>query len=415
MKIETKSQPISYYQVGKAYKSAKKGGKAVGVDGESMLQFEERINDNLYKLWNRMTSGSYTPPAVRRHEIPKEDGSKRLLGIPTVSDRIAQKVAKDYMEPKLEWIFHASSFGYRPGKDAHQAIRQCIDNCRKYDWVIDLDIRRFFDNLDHELLMRALKVHFKEKWVQMYVERWLQAPIEDLEGKQKPNEKGTPQGGVISPLLSNLFLHYALDQWLEKYYPAIKFERYADDMVIHCVSYEQAEQLLTKIKERLETLKLEVHPIKTKIVYCKRGKSKINYPVVSFDFLGHQFKPIKSMTKSGRKFLSYGCQISQSSSKKIVRVLKEMAIHKKTGHTIRELADLLNPKVRGWINYYSRYGGGKFKYLLHLLNIRLCKWVKWRYKLRFRTGKMISKMLAFYKETPGMFVHWSLVKPLRAK
>ena len=415
MKIETKSQPVEYYWVAKAYRSVKKGGQAVGVDEQSMKDFERKLNDNLYKLWNRMSSGSYMPPPIREHEIPKTDGQKRKLGIPTVSDRIAQRVVKDYMEPKLEKVFHPSSYGYRPGRNAHQALQSCMENCWKYSWVIDLDIKGFFDNIDHELLMRAVRHHFKEKWVLLYVERWLKAPIIQEDGRQQAREKGTPQGGVVSPLLANLFLHYAIDHWLKNCNPEIRFERYADDCVLHCHSKFEAETLLDKLKERLESLKLRLHETKTKIVYCKQSRRQEKFSEISFTFLGHYFRPNKVRTKEGRNFLSFGPEIGKSAAKGIIAELRRMQIHRRTGSTIEQLAQELNPKLQGWISYYRSFGGGKFKYILHLLNIRLLKWVRWRYKLQGRTGKIISKMLGFYQANPKLFAHWKMgIKPMRA-
>jgi len=415
MNIETKSQPIDYYQVAKAYRQVKRGGKASGVDGQSMLDFEIRLNDNLYKLWNRMTSGSYMPPPIRAHEISKSDGTKRKLGIPTVGDRIAQRVVKNYMEPRLEAIFQPDSYGYRPGRNAHQALESCLRNCREYSWVIDLDIKGYFDNIDHELLMQAVRHHFKEKWVLMYVERWLKAPIIQKDGKKEARGQGTPQGGVISPLLSNLFLHYGLDKWLSVNHSHIRYERYADDMVVHCRSRVEAEELLVKLKARLVALKLRVNEAKTKIVYCKRGTRKEKYPEVSFTFLSHHFRPYKARTRTGKYFLSFGPQIGTRAAKKIVSELRGMRIHKKTRTTLNELAEELNPKLRGWINFFGKYGGRKFKYVLHLLNTRLFKWVRWRYKLKGRTGKIIEKLNLFYKRSPNLFAHWQFgLRPLRA-
>lgn len=416
MQIATKSQPVDYYQVARAYRQVKKGGKAVGIDGQSMVAFEKRINDNLYKLWNRMTSGSYMPPGIREHEIPKSDGRKRKLGIPTIGDRIAQRVVKNYMEPRLEKIFLSGSYGYRGGRNAHQAIESCIYNTREYSWVIDLDIQGYFDNIDHELLMQAVRRHFEEKWVLLYVERWLKVPIIRPDGREERRSKGTPQGGVISPLLSNLFLHYVFDAWFSLHYKGLKFERFADDIVVHCRSRQEAEELLTSLRERFLACKLTINEAKTKIAYCKRAGRKESYSEVSFNFLGHCFRPYKARTKRGECFLSFGPHIGQAAAKKITRELRGMQIHRKTGKSLSELAEELNPKIRGWINYFGRYGGNRFNYVLHLLNIRLCKWVKWRYKLRGRTGRVIGKMKRFYEERPKLFAHWCFgIRPIRAK
>ena len=414
MKIEPKSQPIAYYWVAQAYRSVKRGGKASGVDEKSMADFEGNLNANLYKLWNRLTSGSYMPPPVREAELTKPTGGIRKLGIPTVSDRIAQRVVKDYMEPKLEGKFHRWSYGYRPGRSAHQAIGQCLTNTRRYGWVIDLDIKGFFDHIDHELLLRALSHDFSEKWVLMYVERWLKAPIQEAGGQLREREAGTPQGGVISPLLSNLFLHYGLDEWLRRNHPTLKFERYADDMVLHCSSEQESVALLSAIKSRLKEMKLELNESKTQIVYCKKSGRTCNYEKVTFDFLGHQFKPKRARDKYGRKFLTYGLEMSQGSASRVLAELRRMGIHRKTGFTIEQLAKELNPKLRGWMSYYGKYGGNRFNHVLHRLNTRLMKWVRWRHKLRFRTGKIIDKLLSYYRKNPNLFAHWKMIKPMRA-
>lgn len=380
-----------------------------------MLEFEKHLNDNLYKLWNRLTSGSYMPAAVRACEIPKADGTKRLLGIPTVADRIAQCVVKDYMEPVLEQVFLSSSYGYRPGRSAHQAIASCLEHCRQYAWVIDLDIKGYFDNIDHELLMQAVAHHFKEKWVLLYVERWLKAPMEQADGSRQARIKGTPQGGVISPLLSNLFLHYVLDAWLKVHYASVKFERYADDIVLHCNSRQEAEAMLVSIRERLKACKLMLNEEKTSIVYCQRESRKQRHDKVSFDFLGHQLKPMKKKRRDGKLFLSFGALISKRATSVITAELRKMQLHRKTGTALPQLAEELNPKLQGWINYFGRYGGSRFSFVLHRLNIRLCKWVRWRYKLRGSPRRVILKLKSFFLNTPRLFAHWRYgIRPIWA-
>lgn len=281
----TKSVPITFKMVVDAYQKVKRGGKAAGIDGESWNDFDKKLQDNLYVIWNRMASGTYHPSAVREMEIPKKDGKRRKLGIPTLRDRIAQCVVKVYMERKIDVQFHQSSYGYRPLKSSKQAIEQARKNCKEQDWVIDLDIAKFFDEIDHELLMKAVEKMVEEKWVKMYVRRWLKMKIVNKEGQEYDrNGKGTPQGGVISPLLANIFLHYALDKWLEKYYEQATFERYADDLVIHCRTKEEAEQLLTAIKARLQQVKLRINEQKTQIVYCKDYKRTEKHQNVQFSF-----------------------------------------------------------------------------------------------------------------------------------
>jgi len=258
---------ISKKVVWEAYKQVKSNKGAAGVDDESIEDFEENVEDNLYKIWNRMSSGSYFPPPVRVVEIPKSDGKKRKLGIPTVSDRIAQMVVKIYLEPELEPCFHPDSYGYRPGKSAIQAVGVTRQRCWRYDWIVDLDIKGFFDNLGHKWLMKLLRKHTDREWIHLYVERWLKAPAQSRDGTLSNRNIGTPQGGVISPLLANLFLHYAFDEWMQRNYSSILFERYADDIVVHCRSEKQARWIKAMIEKRLVQFGLELHPEKTKIVY----------------------------------------------------------------------------------------------------------------------------------------------------
>lgn len=279
--IETKSQDITKRQVWEAYKKVRANKGSAGVDGVDFNKFESNLENNLYKLWNRLSSGSYMPPAVLRVEIPKSDGGVRALGIPTIADRVAQMVVKDYLEPKLEKIFHNDSYGYRPKKSAHQALKATRKRCWQYPFVVDLDIKGFFDNIDHELMIKALELHIDTKWEMLYIKRWLVAPVQTKDGIIQ-RDRGTPQGGVISPLLANLFLHYAMDSWMSKNYPTIPFERYADDAVCHCKSQSEAEELQVELSKRMEECKLELHPDKTKIVYCKDDKRRGEYENISF-------------------------------------------------------------------------------------------------------------------------------------
>ena len=279
--IQTKSQDITKREVWEAYKKVKRNKGSAGVDRVDFEKFESNLENNLYKLWNRLSSGSYMPPAVLRVEIPKSDGGTRALGIPTIADRVAQMVVKDYLEPKLEKIFHNDSYGYRPNKSAHQALELTRKRCWKYPFVLDLDIKGFFDNIDHELMIQALELHIDTKWEMLYIKRWLVAPVQTKDGLIQ-RDRGTPQGGVISPLLANLFLHYAFDIWMSKNYPNTPFERYADDAVCHYSSQEEAEQLKSSLIERLKECKLELHPNKTKIVYCKDDKRRGEYENISF-------------------------------------------------------------------------------------------------------------------------------------
>jgi len=401
-----KTIPITRQMVWEAYVEVKKGGKAAGVDGVSQKQFAKELKNNLYKVWNRLTSGSYFPPAVKRVEIAKENGKKRELGIPTVGDRVAQMVIKRYIEERLEKEFEESSYGYRPGRSAHEALAKVRENVWEKKWVIDLDIKGFFDNLDHGLLRKGLERHVEEKWVKMYIERWLKAPIETKEGKVEEREgRGVPQGGVISPLLSNLYLHYVLDKWIKQKYPKVRMVRYSDDAIVHCDTKEEAEEVKEAIRKRVEECKLELHPEKTKIVYCKGGKE---YPIIKFDFLGYSFQPRTKMTKKGL-FTGYDCAVSKKSRKKIVEEIRKTDCHRWSTETLEDLGRKLNPKLRGWINYYGKYGKNELTKVMRRLDHRLVKWVLKRYKKLKRGMRAGYKMLAKLKrENPKVLAHWDL-------
>ena len=297
---QAKPFPITKRQVWEAYKSVKANGGGAGIDGQTLEEFDRNLADNLYKLWNRLASGSYQPPAVKRVEIPKASGGTRPLGIPTVADRIAQTVVKAALEPALEDHFHPDSYGYRPGRSAHQAIAAARKRCWRHDWVLEFDIRGFFDNIDQDLLMRAVRKHAQDKWVLLYIELWLKAPVQMPDGKRQMRECGTPQGGVISPLLANLFLHYTFDQWMSKHYPHIPFERYADDGIAHCRSGRQAEMLKAALEQRFAQCGLELHPLKTRVIYCKDSDRVGDHVETSFDFLGYTFRPRRSKNRWGK-------------------------------------------------------------------------------------------------------------------
>jgi len=346
---ETKSIPISRSMIWEAYKKVRANKGSAGVDEVSMDEYDADRRKHLYKLWNRMASGSYFPPPVKEVEIPKKDGKVRKLGIPTISDRVAQVAIKMYIEPRFEAIFSENSYGYRPNKSAHQALEKVRENTRKNDWVIDLDIKGFFDNISHEKLMLAVEKHVPENWIKLYIKRWLEAPILKKSGELITKQgKGTPQGGVISPLLANLFLHYGFDKWLEKTDPTANFARYADDVIVHCRSKRHAEHILTLINQRINNIDLELHPDKTKIVYCKDYRRKEKYPVVKFDFLGYSFQPRTTKSKKTQGvFLGFDCAISISSCKRIADKLGELEVEKMTFKSVVGIAQKLNPMIRG--------------------------------------------------------------------
>ena len=399
---------ISKRLVWEAYKRVKANKGAAGVDGESIKDFERDLKNNLYKIWNRMSSGSYFPPAVRTVAIPKS-GGHRLLGIPTVSDRIAQMVVKLELEPELEPIFHEDSYGYRPGRSAVDAVGKARERCWRQDWVIDLDIQGFFDNLDHELLLRAVRKHTDCKWIVLYIGRWLKAPIQMEDGTLTEREKGVPQGGVVSPLLSNLFLHYAFDAWMSRNYPRIPFERYSDDIVVHCITEHKATELVQSIGKRLEACRLSLHPEKTRIVYCKNSTRRRNYPNVKFDFLGFSFQPRMIRRKGGTFFLGYTPAISMKAAKRLRDVIRSWQLQNRTDLSLEDLARKLNPVVRGWVNYYGSFRRSALSSVLNPLHYILVKWVRRKYR-RFRwCPRRASQWLQrIRKKNPRMFAHWQL-------
>ena len=405
---ETKSIPITKRMIWESYKKVRKNKGAAGIDEETIDMYEQRLEDNLYMLWNRMSSGSYFPPPVLEVEIPKDDGRKRKLGIPTVNDRVAQQVLKNYLEQRFEAEFSPQSYGYRPLKSAHQAVEQVRRNVRHYHWVIDMDISGYFDNMSHDLLQRAIERHVQEKWAKMYITRWLQSPIEDRKGNKRSREgKGTPQGGVISPLLANLFLHYGFDKWLEITYPHLCFVRYADDIIVHCNSQAEAEEVLIAIKQRLGDCKLELNEKKTRIVYCKKDHRKDKFKTVQFDFLGFSFQPRSASNHGKELFLSYDCAISRKSENKIVEVFRKLKIHRWTSFDLSRIAQVLNPKIRGWINYYGKFKMPKLSRIFMILNERLVRWAVNKYR-RFgnsfaKAGRWLRNLAVCY---PGLFVHW---------
>ena len=408
---ETKSIPISRSMIWEAYKKVRANKGSAGADEVSMDEYDANRRKHLYKLWNRMASGSYFPPPVKEVEIPKKDGKVRKLGIPTISDRVAQMAIKMYIEPRFEAIFSENSYGYRPNKSAHQALEKVRENTRKNDWVIDLDIKGFFDNISHEKLMLAVEKHVPENWIKLYIKRWLEAPILKKSGELITKQgKGTTQGGVISPLLANLFLHYGFDKWLEKTDPTANFARYADDVIVHCRSKRHAEHILTLINQRINNIDLELHPDKTKIVYCKDYRRKEKYPVVKFDFLGYSFQPRTTKSKKTQGvFLGFDCAISISSCKRIADKLGELEVEKMTFKSVVGIAQKLNPRIRGWINYYGKYRISNLHSVFKLVNLRLVRWARIRYK-RYKTSiKRAYKWLTrVQQQYPYLFYHWQL-------
>src|SRR3989454_47748 len=381
---EAKPYDLPKQLVWEAYQRVKANRGAAGVDGESLTAFEKDLKGNLYKVWNRMSSGSYFPPAVRLVEIKKDNGGTRPLGIPTVADRVAQTVVKMVLEPAVEPRFHPDSYGYRPGRGALDAVGMARKRCWDADWVIDLDIKAFFDSLDWGLVERAVAHHTDIPWVRLYVARWLRAPVQRPDGTTEPRTKGTPQGGVVSPLLANLFLHYAFDLWMQRSYPGIQFERYADDAIVHCGSKRQAEAVLGAIRDRFAQCSLELHPTKTRIVYCKDDDRRGEHEQVAFDFLGYTFQPRRAKNRYGKFFVSFLPAISTKAAKKIRKTIREWRMSStRNNQRLEDLARLVNPAVRGWMNYYGRFYRSKCVQVLRHLNEALAAWARRKYK-RFR-------------------------------
>ncbi len=412
--VEAKPFDVTKRQVWEAYKRVKANRGAAGVDGQSLEDFDKDLVDNLYRLWNRMSSGSYFPSPVRFVEIPKSGGGVRPLGIPTVGDRIAQAVAKMALEPIVEPHFHESSFGYRPGRSAHDAVGIARKRCWRAAWVIDLDIKGFFDNLDHDLVLKAVAHHTDNSWILLYIARWLRAPVEMQDGTRVERTKGTPQGGVISPLLANLFMHYAFDAWMARQFPHVQFERYADDAVVHCVSEAQAKYVLAAIRKRLADCKLELHPIKTKIVYCKDDDRRGTYDIVSFDFLGYTFQPRRARNRYGKFFVSFLPAVSTKAAKAVRKTIREWRMAStRNNRSLEDLARHVNPVVRGWTNYYGRFYRSKWKQVLRHLDRALVAWVCWKFRRFRRRERAATHWLGrIAQREPSLSAHWQLgVRP----
>lgn len=402
-----KSLPITKRMVWEAYKEVRNKGKAAGVDAQSMDVFAENLRDNLYRLWSRMASGSYFPAPVRRAEIPKEGGGTRPLGIPTVTDRIAQMVVKRYLEPELEKHFHADSYGYRPGKSAHQAVEQARKRCWRYDWVVDLDIKGFFDTINHALLMRALRHHTQERWVLLYVQRWLTAAVVLADGTEEARTVGTPQGGVVSPLLANLFLHYTMDVWLQRTWPQVKFERYADDAVCHCRTREAAERLKAALQERLAACGLTLHPEKTQIVYCKDSNRRAHYPTIQFTFLGFAFRPRMARNRWGKLFTSFLPAPSPQALERMRERIRSWRLAQHAPLPLEVIARSLNPFLRGWWQYYGRFYPTAMRKLFEYFDERLGKYLRCKYKkLAGHRGRSLRRLNRIARQHPTWFVHW---------
>lgn len=410
---KTKPYVISKNVVYDAFLRVKANRGSAGIDGQSITEFEENLKDNLYKLWNRMSSGSYFPPAVKAVEIPKKDGGIRTLGIPTVADRIAQMTVKMYFEPLVEPFFHEDSYGYRPNKSAIQALETTRKRCWKYNWIVEFDIKGLFDNIDHDLLMRAVEKHTKSDWVKLYIKRWLKTPFQSKEGLIE-RTSGTPQGGVISPVLANLFLHYTFDKWMAIYHPNNPFARYADDAVIHCQTEEEAKQLLQTLNARMKECKLELHPIKTKIVYCKDADRKGEYKSTAFDFLGYTFRPRLSKNRWGKHFVNFSPAISNKSKKSMRQTVRAWNLQLKADKEIEDLSYMFNSVIQGWINYYGKFYKSEMYSSLRHINKALIMWARRKYKRLAKHKKRAERFVGrIARRNPRLFKHWEIgIKPM---
>ncbi len=404
-----KSFDIAKKTVMEAFKLVKANKGAPGIDEVSIEMYEDDLKNNLYKLWNRMSSGSYMPSAILGVEIPKKSGGTRLLGIPTVEDRVAQMTAKLNFENMVEGIFYEDSYGYRPNKSAIDAVRITRKRCWKSNWLIEFDIKGLFDNIDHTLLMKAVRKHTDCKWVILYIERWIKAEILLPCNELITREIGTPQGGVISPVLANLFMHYAFDHWISKTFPMNRWARYADDGVIHCNSENEAKDVLKLLKLRMIECNLEIHEEKTKIIYCKDSKRKSDYPNTSFDFLGYEFRARIVGCKDGSMFVGFTPAVSKTSSKSIRAKIRSWKLKWRTSSDIDDLARRINPIIRGWINYYGQFNKTLLYDTLQHVNKAIIQWVKRKYKRFFRRTKRAYSWLSkvsYHK--PNLFYHWEV-------
>jgi RNA-directed DNA polymerase len=393
----------------KAYKHVKDNGGAAGVDQQTIEQFEEHLGDNLYKLWNRMRSGSYFPPPVRAVPIPKKTGGVRVLGVPTIADRVAQTVVKQWLEPKLDPLFHADSYGYRPGRSAHDAIAVTRRRCWDHDWVVEFDIKGLFDNIDHDLLMRALRKHCQQPWILLYVERWLKAPMQSTDGTITARERGTPQGGVVSPLLANLFLHYAFDLWVDRDLPGVRFCRYADDAVVHCKSLRQAQYALRLIAERFRQCGLELHPTKTHIVYCKDINRPQDHPVIQFTFLGYTFRPRKAVDKHGRVYVNFSPAVSRAACKAMRQTIRGWHLQLKSDKDLADLSAMFDPILRGWRQYYGQFHGSAMSTIWKHMDAYLVRWLMRKHKRLARHKARAWRALGqLVQRFPRAFIHWGL-------
>ena len=403
---KTKPFSISKQIVLEAFNKVKANKGSYGIDDQTIGEYEQNLKNNLYKLWNRMSSGTYFPKPVKAVSIPKKNGGQRILGIPTVEDRIAQMVAKMYLEPNVEPIFYDNSYGYRPNKSAIDAIEITRKRCWRYEWVLEFDVKGLFDNIRHDYLLKLVNKHTEEKWIMLYIERWLKTPFKMADGTIKERKAGTPQGGVISPVLANIFMHYAFDDYMNKEFRNIPWCRYADDGICHCVSLKQAKYLKKKLQERFTKCGIEMNLEKTRIVYCKELERKYEYENTTFDFLGYTFRQRMIKTSKGKVFTGYAPAISSKAQKAIRKDIRSWNLQKQTSLSIIEIANKYNSKIQGWINYYSHFYKSEMRNVLRYINKCLIKWAMRKYKKLTSEIKARKWLQRIAENNVKLFAHW---------
>ena len=410
LKASAKPFDISKQEVWEAWMKVRGNKGSSGVDGVSIESFEKDLKNNLYKVWNRMSSGTYFPPEVKAVPIPKANGAgTRILGVPTVADRVAQTVVATHLVERVERVFHPDSFGYRPGKSALDAVASCRQRCWKYDWVVEFDIRRFFDTVPWDKVVAAVEAHTDARWVVLYVRRWLAAGLRLPDGSTAERLQGTPQGSAVSPVLANLFLHYAFDMWMGRVFPGCLFERYADDAVVHCRTLAEARTVLAALRTRMAEVGLELHPDKTRIVYCKDNNRRQDFPTVEFTFLGYTFRPRGAKDKRGEIFTAFLPAISNNALKRLSRTVKSWRLHKRTNDKVTDLARMINPVVRGWLAYYGRFYHSALSQLLYRINTYLLRWIRKKYRVGWKDA--VRRMTLGYRRRPRTFAHWTWAAP----
>jgi RNA-directed DNA polymerase len=401
---------ISRQEVWQAWLRVRANEGAPGVDEVSLAGFGQDLKGNLYKVWNRMSSGSYFPPPVKAVEIPKADGGTRLLGVPSVADRVAQTVVAARIAEAVEPVFHRDSYGYRPGRAAADAVAVARQRCWDYDWVVDLDISRFFDSVRWDLVLKALQAHVRLPWVLLYVRRWLAAPVQLPDGTLAERDRGTPQGSPVSPVLANLFLHYAFDTWLARQFPDCPFERYADDAVVHCRTQARARQVLAALERRMDEVGLRLHPEKTKIVYCRDGRRRGPWDgPVAFDFLGFTFRARSMQSKHGKRFTGYGPAISKTAMARLSAQVRSWRLHRQVNRTEADIARRINPVIRGWMGYYGRFRRSALYPLLARINYYLVRWLRSKHKRLRPLKAATAAWQRAVAQRPQYFAHWAWV------